>query len=1290
MYHWLGSQEVDDLDQELRRLQETAEQVLDEFDRYDAIRQRARNALQDAEREQSTLLSSIGRAEWSEIQRYVDALQQLRRQRGRLITLRELRHMDGERLGELEQAVSEAFDHVSQRTVEFLLGERALAPYRETIGECDEALAEIQRGVDLEPVLDKLTTVADGLNLLSEVVNELEVDDPSARTDILEAVSAVFGDLNQVRARADQHRRTLGERESRAEFGAQFRLLSQSVVRALAAVDTPDRADQELSRLLLQLEELEGRFGEHDAFIGDLTEKREEIHEAFETRKQQLLEERQRRSRSLQQAAERILQGLVRRATAMDNVDDVNACFASDAMALRLRGLVKELRELGESVPADEIEGSLKTARDQAVRGLRDRQDIFEDDGNIIRLGRHRFTVNTQDLDLTLIPGDDALYLHLTGTDFHEPIHDADLEAVREYWDQRLISETDTVYRSEYLAATLLDAAETGADDGLSLDALRAATASDGELGRIVREAAASRYDEGYERGVHDHDAARILEKLVHLRDTAGLLRYSPSARAQALLWWGLVASEEQHRHWSAHCSAQGLLSAAFGAAGDTRQLHRELTQRLSEDLEQAGFGQLPGSRELAARYLMEELRDAQPHFLVSGTARGLVESLLLHLGGRQQRESLTEGLERLQHDPPGRYRMALAWLKGFVDQRDESRQALERPVLEEAAMYLLLQDSLDFTPSESVYRIDVTDLLGRHPRIKDRTLHLNLPEFMERLAYHREVRVPGFRQARQRRHQVLEQERRRLRVQQFQAGNMASFVRNQMVNEVYLPMLGDSLARQIGTAGDERRGDLSGMLLVISPPGYGKTMLMEYAANRLGLVFVKVNGPAIGHDVHSIDPAEAGNAAARQELEKINLALEMGNNVMLYLDDIQHCHSEFLQKFIPLCDGQRRIEGVWRGEPRTYNLRGKKFCVVMAGNPYTESGDAFSIPDMLANRADVYNLGDVIGGHYDAFKMSYIENSLTANSVLAPLASRGMDDFYRLVRIARGDADARNELEYDYNEAELNEIVAVLQRLFVVQDVVLRVNQEYIRSAGQEDAYRTEPPFRLQGSYRNMNRLAAKVLPVMNDKELEEMITDDYTAEAQTLTTGAEENLLKLAEMRGLLTAAQQERWEAIKRTFVQRRRGGGGDDPTSRIVGQLEYLGERMDVIGEALSQGSRDQQSAALEGLVEQMRAFTDALRTSESRVEVVNQPVPGLQHLLEGLTKTIEGSLVPVVRTMHHKLRLDHDIWDTLNETLEVLRQFDPEAFREVRLDKTIRRVYSPEEVEPLEDGGAPEK
>ncbi|HYQ14686.1 MAG TPA: AAA family ATPase, partial [Polyangiaceae bacterium] len=354
----------------------------------------------------------------------------------------------------------------------------------------------------------------------------------------------------------------------------------------------------------------------------------------------------------------------------------------------------------------------------------------------------------------------------------------------------------------------------------------------------------------------------------------------------------------------------------------------------------------------------------------------------------------------------------------------------------------------------------------------------------------------------------------------------------------------------------------------LVSPPGYGKTTLMEYVASKLGLVFMKVNGPALGTDVHSLDPSEAPNATARQEVEKINLGLEMGNNVMLYLDDIQHTHPELLQKFISLCDAQRRIEGVWNGKTRTYDLRGKKFCIVMAGNPYTESGARFQIPDMLANRADTYNLGDILDGKRDAFALSYLENALTSNAVLAPLSGRPTEDVYKLIKLARGEEVPLSELSYGYSSAEASEIAALFQRLFKVQDVLLRVNQEYIASASQDDRYRTEPPFKLQGSYRNMAKLTEKVVSAMNDDELQRLIDDHYASEAQTLTKGAEQNLLKLAEMRGRLSPEQSARWLEIKDAFGRVQRTGGGDaDPVARVTGTLSGLDLQLKGIREAL---------------------------------------------------------------------------------------------------------------------------
>ncbi len=178
----------------------------------------------------------------------------------------------------------------------------------------------------------------------------------------------------------------------------------------------------------------------------------------------------------------------------------------------------------------------------------------------------------------------------------------------------------------------------------------------------------------------------------------------------------------------------------------------------------------------------------------------------------------------------------------------------------------------------------------------------------------------------------------------------------------------------------------------------------MEYVAERLGLVLVKVSGPALGHGVISLDPAEAPNATARQEVEKVNFALAAGNNVLLHLDDIQHTSPELLEKFIPLCDATRRVEGVWEGVPRTYDLRGKRFAVCMTGNPYTESGGRFRVPDMLANRADVWNLGDVLTGKEAVFALSFVENALTCNPALAPLAGRDRADLDLLIRLAEGD----------------------------------------------------------------------------------------------------------------------------------------------------------------------------------------------------------------------------------------------------------------------------------------------
>jgi hypothetical protein len=107
----------------------------------------------------------------------------------------------------------------------------------------------------------------------------------------------------------------------------------------------------------------------------------------------------------------------------------------------------------------------------------------------------------------------------------------------------------------------------------------------------------------------------------------------------------------------------------------------------------------------------------------------------------------------------------------------------------------------------------------------------------------------------------------------------------------------------------------------------------------------------------------------------------------------------------------------------------------------------------MLANRADIYNLGDVLGGKEEQFALSYIENALTSNPVLAPLALRDMKDVYRFVAMANGEEVASSEFSHQYSGAETNEIVSVLKHLQAIQEVILKVNLQYIESAATAEA---------------------------------------------------------------------------------------------------------------------------------------------------------------------------------------------------------------------------------------------
>ena len=1317
-YYWIGHAEVGDLAGALKTIRQTGELIIDEFEKVVAIRKRAREALAEVQAKQAALVKTLRPVDWKQVEQYMQALTALRSQRGVVITLREVRSIDLVALDVLEKQLVEEFDRISKACVEFLVKGDALKPVTHSLDEVLAGLEKVDNAAQLKPIEDKITALGDGLNVLAEVVSGLQVGDAVARTKILEDISTVFGHHGRVRATYQSVRKHLLTREGKAEFGAQFKLFAQTVSSALTQCDTPEKCDDQLAKLLVQLEELSGRFSEFDEFLGELAAKREEVHDALAARKQTLLDERQARVQSLVGAAE-ILEGVGRRAQTFKTADELNAYFAADAMVLKAKELAERMSALGASVKADEIASKVISARQDALRALRDRLELFDGGNAVVKFGSFRFNVNTQVLDVTLLARGDQMALHLGGTDFFEPIDDPEFNKTREYWHQQIVSETEQVYRGEYLAASVLGAAEAG-EQGLDLQRLYAAEREPGGLIELVRRYSAERYDEGYERGLHDADAAAILEKLLALRATAGLLRVSPGPRALACLFWAYYVPavaeggrvNDMRPSWHRRAQSVARLRAAFRFTPLAGQLGEELAEAIGEFLRGIDLAFSPGDVARAGAYLVEELAAEKPRFVTSAAAVSLQQGLLAALDAGGQRRAFDDDLRALEGRVRERFELLQAWLGAFLAATPEAAKLA--PALREAAVVMLTDRKLDREVQSTPEALDVTGLLGQHPRIHDRVLALRLDEFLERVGEFMRVRVPGFREYRRLRQQLIDREKQRLRVDEFMPRVLTSFVRNKLVSEVYLPLVGANMAKQLGAAGDQKRTDRMGMLLLISPPGYGKTTLMEYVANRLGLVFMKVNGPALGHEVVSIDPADAPNATARQEVEKVNLALEMGNNVMLYLDDIQHTNPEFLQKFISLCDGQRRIEGVWRGKSRTYDLRGKKFCVVMAGNPYTESGAAFKIPDMLANRADTYNLGDILGGQAETFALSYVENTLTSNRTLAPLATREQADVYRFARMAKGEEVQATEFSYGYSGAEVQEVLAVLRHLFRVQETLLKVNMQYIASAAMDDQYRTEPPFKLQGSYRNMNKMAEKIVAAMTTEEVDRLVDDHYQGEAQTLTIAAEQNLLKLAEMRGRQTPEQLERWTTIKREFVRvRSLGGAEDDPAVRIGGQLSILAQRVESITEAVKLAAERSatrgaaQSEASEQMMMQQQArmvelmafaqqqaakpaeksaekpagvlapptvgagglewarpqiarianALEGLNQATLSVEVKNEAPPGITELLAQQVAIIERTLVPLVRAATGNLQDVKSLEVRVDQMLGMLQEID---------------------------------
>ena len=1160
-YFWVQKDVAFGLGKVITMIKDTANSAVEEFEKVIKVKSHTESETKRVSTKAKKIVREVTLSSFSDIIQYVKALASVRAVRGEIISLKDLKYCDIALIDSLEDEVVKATDKLSENCAKFLLEPEALNVYQSNINEIKEKIEHLEKTIDADDIEEALKEASSELEMLIDIVSNLKIADPNQTTAIIDSISELFTQVNNLNIQIKNKRKSLQKGELAAEYTAQMKLLNQGMVNYIEISDTPEKCDDYLSKLLIQVDELEGKFADFEEYLETLGEKRDEIYNSFEAKKTHLVEENNRKINNLQSASDRILKGIRNKVSGFKENSEINSYFAADVMVDKIRTNVKKLVDLGDSVKADALESQLKSIQEEAIRQLKDKNELFAGGGNLIQFGNHQFSVSNQKVELTTLFRDGDLYFHLSGTNFYEKITDPEFLKTKEVWSFNYPSENDEVYRAEYLAYLKLNAwrAKSKESKTNELDA------NEEILLNGMQEFMAPRYEEGYAKGVHDIDASAIYQNLIRIENKLEDLRFHPQNRVFAILFWESL-NDNLKTSIKSEMESLGLAFTIFNAKVELDHQLQLLQHKLQGFQGESYLFRSVNIQE-AAEYLSQLLL-FQLDLKVNDKSMRFAKDFKSYIRMHRLEEPWKKATSAFPKSSIKRYEVIYTWYTAYFKEvlDKESHEEIKELIHEIA--YLCYRDDLKLFKSVEIdTHFEINKCVGNHNTIHDAALNLEYRQFISKLDQFHISFVPKFNDFVQYKKDLTKQFEADLRLSEFKPRVLSSFVRNKLIDKVYLPMIGENLAKQIGAAGDSKRTDLMGMLLLISPPGYGKTTLMEYIANRLGIIFLKVNGPAIGHEVTSLDPEEAPNASAREEVQKLNLGFEMGDNVMVYLDDIQHLNPEFLQKFISLCDGQRKIEGVFKGKSKTYDLRGRKVAVVMAGNPYTESGDKFQIPDMLANRADTYNLGDILGGNQEYFDLSYIENCLTSNSVFKKLSSRYPADIHGFYRICKSGSAEGVELEGNYSAEEHSDILNVLKKLLRIRDVILKVNKEYIRSASQADEYRTEPPFKLQGSYRNMNKMCEKVLPIMNDEELEQLISDHYEGESQTLTTGAEANMLKFKELIDVLSGEELERWDSIKETYVKNMKmRNSSDNAVAGIVSELSDLNQLIQGFQEA----------------------------------------------------------------------------------------------------------------------------
>ena len=348
---------------------------------------------------------------------------------------------------------------------------------------------------------------------------------------------------------------------------------------------------------------------------------------------------------------------------------------------------------------------------------------------------------------------DEEMWFHLSGTDFYERIGSEEFQATKPVWDLEVASENKELYRGEWLASLLL---EKGVEGATVADFLPQ-----------VQSFMQARYAEGYVKGVHDEDAAKILEALTPIAAQAGLLRFSPLVRGAGVVLWA-DRDQDGRREIARLIAGHGERLKAFGEKTHSRhELEIALAQELSDDLERSRFSGRVTAKAVA-EYLFAQLREGEG-FVVSHEASEAIKRLKHELTAKRASETFDNAMKELSR-AEARHALALDWLRGLLEEE------VSQGVLVEAAAHLARGGFEQREVKHIELKAEVSGLRGSHPLLENGTLTIHYNDFLERVTKFRDEVLPLYRQFQELKKELVTAKREEMKLGGVEAGGDERF----------------------------------------------------------------------------------------------------------------------------------------------------------------------------------------------------------------------------------------------------------------------------------------------------------------------------------------------------------------------------------------------------------------------------------------------------------------------------------------------------------------------------------